>query len=221
MRHAGPAIAVTLACVMQPAHAREASSETAARVFWDFAKCSVDRHSVSSRELLDSYTDDKAGWDAANAFAQKHSRCLVPGDKLTMDDSLFIGALAGAYFFKKYKDKPLPDYSQLEPLIDEQELKQKADVKTVQRLLFLAFGDCVFRNRSNEVRQLLSTRPASDDERKAFDTITPILGYCLPVEEGGQIKFSRISLRSIFGEVAYKVDSKLTTRAVAAREVTN
>ena len=225
MRLAGLAIVVSLACVMQPAHAREmgreASADTAARVFWKFAKCAVERRADSSRELLDSYTDDKAGWDAADAFAQKHARCLVPGDKLTMDENLFIGALAGAYFTKKYKDRALPDYSGLPPLIDGPMLEQQMDGRSVQHQLLLIFGDCVFGNRSDEVRQLLSTRPASDEEGKAFDAIVPILGDCLPVQEGTQLKFSRIHLRSILGEAAYKVDSKLPTPAVAAREVTN
>ena len=191
------------------------SEKSASRVFWSFSKCAVRRKSDQAEQLVVRFTDDQAGRKLVDEFAQKHRKCLIPGEELRMRERLFVNALASAAFVAKYRDLPLPDFASAPPIVTDEDLAEAANPNETQSLVLLAFGECVFKNKSSEVRALLEERPFTDGESAKLSVIMPTLGACLPAQEGNQIKFSRIGLRGILGRAAYAVDREYASKTVS------
>ena len=197
------------------AETRELSAKQSTISFWRYSKCLVDRSEKSALEViawLTSYYDDPTDEKHANAqrIAQRYGGCAMPGDKMKFDEGLFLGTLAGIMFLKKHEGQPLPDYSAApRQYTTAQFLMMTGNAEQKNRYFSLIFAECVFRNRPNEIRALLDTKPYSNDADAVWEQIQPVMSGCLPVEEGTELRFSRAGLRAHLGEAAYRVDEQL------------
>ncbi len=199
------AIAATPPAYAQ-ASGKEASDREAARAFWHYSNCVVKLAPDKVAELLISLHWDVRKDEAPQRFAQRYANCLAPGDIMRADHTLFRGALAGSYFLSR-RGEPLPDYSTVPILFDQASLERTVTVDEKKRIVMLAFGECVFRSSPHDVRSLLATEPTKKAESEAVERLAPLLGHCLPADEGQEMRFSKVALRGFLGEAAYAVDN--------------
>ena len=196
--------------IAQVREPKELSEERASQVFWRFTTCLVDNGGETVRLSLDRRDDFSFFYaiseEQANKLTKRYSRCLSRGDTLKMNLGLFLGALTTSLFVKKYQGHPLPSYDSLPPLVTNEtfEVTQTGEVQT--SLLMMAFGECVFRTRPEDVRAYLETAPSSEEEERFLAELNDTLASCLPATEGAQITFSPVGLRSVLGETAFYVD---------------
>ena len=197
----------------------KASLEVANQTFWRFSNCVVRHDGAGVVRVLAVENWDKDNGSALTNFLQRHGGCLEPGDALTAEGNLFRGVLAGAYFVARTGDGALPDYMGVPPIFDQVRLDREVDPQAKVRIAFLSFAECVFRSSPIQVRALLTTKPADNDEARAFQSLSRYFDLCLPAREGTQIKFKKISMRGFLGEAAYAVDqAKLSLPTQAPKD---
>ena len=196
------------------------NEQEASVVFWTFATCIVERNPDAVRKLL-----AKPNWQvedqslarslAQNSLDQYPLREEPCGlfESLRFSTELFRGTLAGAMFVRDTNGGTLPDYSSIQSPVTSADLASANDEATQLQLGMRAFSYCVFRNRPNDVRALLVTRPFSQAEHKLFDSLATTFGGCLPAKDGTRISFTHVKLRALLGEAAYYADSNLSSRS--------
>ncbi|MBV1692677.1 hypothetical protein KRR38_34870 [Novosphingobium sp. G106] len=84
----------------------------------------------------------------------------------------------------------------------------------LHRKLF-AFGKSAFRKMAESVCGLLRSYLSTAAASKVNAELNPTLSFCVAMENGTQISFSRLSLRGILGKTAYAVDSDFTTQSAS------
>jgi hypothetical protein len=209
MRLSAPVLSV-LACLSVSASASPSERENreATKIFWSYSKCVVDHARDKATLLLNQREWSQEDCMAAVKLAQSRSECVPPGSKLSFSPVLFRGSVAGAAFVKSRRGQPLPNYAQNPPAFAFP-TQAEAVTPSGHRAMLLAFAGCVFRNRPEDVRRILETRPFSAEENVLWEQIGQDLGTCLPAEDGVQLRFSRVSLRGLLGEAAYAEDNAL------------
>jgi hypothetical protein len=208
----------SLACFSVGASASpsERAVRESTKIFWNYAKCMVDHSGDEARQLLDKREWNEEDCEAAVKLAKSKSGCVPAGTSLSFSSALFRGSVAGAAFVKNRRGQPLPNYTESSPAFA---FPTAADAETPsgRRATLLAFAGCVFRSHPEDVRRILEVRPFSGDENDLWPQIAPALGACLPGEEGVQVRFSRVSLRSLLGEAAYTEDKALNAQSNSDR----
>ena len=194
-----------------------ASRKTAAQVFWRFTQCVVRREPRASAELLRSiYWSESDNETAARVATRNNSCALLAGDRLTMQPPLFRSALASAAFVARHDKQPLPDYSLAPQRFGNAAIAAASAPGQRGRAILLNFAECVFRQRSEDVRNLLAIEPMSAPEAKAWAPLNDVLGGCLPATPGSQVRFTRMALRGLLGEAAYELDQVLAVAPPAS-----
>ena len=213
-----------LLLLLPQAAAAQSSSDRqqqeASVVFWNFATCVVERSPGEVRKLLTKPNWQDEDQDLARALAQ---RSIDPNfdrkepcgyfETLRFNKELFRSTLAGAMFVRDTRSGPLPDYQSIQSPITASDLAAAKDDSAQLQLGLKAFSFCVFLNKPDDVRALLTTRPFSQAEHKLFDSLATTFGGCLPAKEGTRISFTHVRLRALLGEAAYFADSSLSSRA--------
>ena len=210
-------------CAPQLAAARgtdRRQEQEASVVFWNLATCMVQRNPDQIRKLLITSNWQVGDRNLARSLAQRsldeyplrELPCGTFGE-LKFNPELFKGTLAGAMFVRDTKGGPLPDYGVVQSPVTASDLTSAKDDATQLQLGLRAFSYCVFLNKPDEVQALLMSRPFSQAEQKLFDSLATTFGGCLPAQEGTQISFSHIKLRSLLGEAAFYADSSLYGRS--------
>ena len=188
-------------------------------VFWNFATCVVQRSPGEIRKLLAKPIWQQEDQSLASALAQ---RSIDPNtdrkepcgyfESLRFNTELFRSTLAGAMFVRDTKGSSLPDYQSIPLPVTASDLAAAKDDSAQLQLGLKAFSFCVFLNKPDDVRALLTTRPFSQAEHKLFDSLATTFGGCLPAKEGTHISFTHVRLRALLGEAAYFANSSLSSR---------
>ena len=213
-----------LLLILPQAAAAQSSSDRqekeASVVFWNFATCVVERSPGEIRKLLTKPNWQVEDQNLARALAQ---RSVDPNadrkepcgyfESLQFKTDLFRSTLAGAMFVRDTKSGPLPDYKSIQSPVTASDLAAAKDDSTQLQLGLKAFSFCVFLNKPDDVRALLTTRPFSQAEHKLFDSLATTFGGCLPAKEGTRISFTHVRLRALLGEAAYFANSNLSSRS--------
>ena len=219
-------LAILLFMLLLSPQAAAAQSSTdrqeqeASVVFWNFATCVVERSPSEVRKLLTKSNWQDADQDLARALAQ---RSIDPNtnrkepcgyfESFRFNQDLFKSTLAGAMFVRDTRSGPLPDYQSIQSPVAESDLAAAKDESAQLQLGLKAFSFCVFLNKPDDVRALLTTRPFSQAEHKLFDSLATTFGGCLPAKEGTHISFTHVRLRALLGEAAYSANVSLSSHA--------
>lgn len=215
-----PALLIAALCLAaQPALAQKASSPKAReKAFYAFAHCAVKKQpSKVSAFLKSNFNSDSSQQDPQDfvkSFSTCHDAQTVASDAQGYEGN-FVGALSGAYFVEHHKGKDLPDYTPTPALVDNQDVSLAVDASARRDLILLAFGECVFRNRPEQSRTFLAAEPMSPAATTALKTIVPILGGCLPLKKGSQIKLTKARLRTLVGNAAFRLDQEMASLPAA------
>lgn len=191
---------------------------TAEVVFWRFTQCVWYRDPQTSTELLRSvYWGEKEIYTAGELANRNNSCTLWGGDKLTMRTSLFRSTLASVAFVARHDKQPLPDYTAVPQRFGTAAIAAASTPEQRSRAVLLSFAECVFRYRAEDVRRLLALEPKTEAEKAAWGPLDEVLGGCLPVAPGAQVRFTRVALRGLLGEAAYELDEVLAALPPASQ----
>jgi hypothetical protein len=131
-------------------------------------------------------------------------RCLVVGlglPYLNYDRQLLRGVIAEAVLDRSRKEGPVDPavapFGNLSP-----DAIGALDAKGRASLSGLDFAQCVVATSPEGVKALLNTNPTWDEQDKAIEKLAPYLGPCLP--KGAQISYSKLVLRGLLAEAAYR-----------------
>jgi hypothetical protein len=208
----------------QPAAATggDGQEKEASVVFWDFAKCIVERNPDAVRKLLAKPNWQIKDQSLARSLAQSSMDVYPLGkepcglfESLGFKFELFRGTLAGAMFVRNTNSKSLSNYASIPAPVTSADLASANDEATQLQLGLRAFSYCVFLNRPNDVRALLVSRPFSQAEHTLFDSLATTFGGCLPATEGTHMSFTHVKLRALLGEAAYYADLNLQSHTSA------
>ena len=207
--------------VPQSAAARgdDGQEQEASVVFWNFAKCIVERNPDAVRKLLakpnwqikDQSLASSLAQNSVDEYPLREEPCGL-FESLGFKFELFRGTLAGAMFVRHTNSKSLSNYSSIPSPVTSADLASANDEATQLQLGLRAFSYCVFLNRPNDVRALLVSRPFSQAEQTIFASLATTFGGCLPAEEGTHMSFTHVKLRALLGEAAYYADLNLQSR---------
>lgn len=186
----------------------ERSPKVAAETYWLYSRCVVKRKPEAVAQLLSSWVWSKEEYEAAEELAQRSGRwCLIAGDRLRFPPKYFQGTLGAAVLEAKYRDQAPPDYSSVPLQFTQSELDlYTSSKKWTAKIVMLVMAECVYRHRTDQVLKLFASKPFSDKADAQWQELNPVLGKCLPLTEGKQIRFDGISLRAYLGEAGYAVD---------------
>ena len=194
--------------------ATKLGSEAAMVAAWDFARCSVKRSRDDVRAIIDpkfgtkiwSEQDERIRSERMWKLAGRNGNCMRPGDTLKAPSRLFFDMLGGAMFLDKHRDSGLPDYSNVPPVFSVDAVKEAEVGRQRIGVVLRLFAECVFRLNPGGVRALLQSRPFSKDESDSLGELQPVMGTCVPAQEGAQLKLSKITVRQYLSMAAYLVD---------------
>ncbi|GGB86589.1 hypothetical protein GCM10011494_01120 [Novosphingobium endophyticum] len=178
-----------------------ASDTVAARRFWDFVRCVVDRDPKGVDRLLSHFGRGKDMRDEIGHFARRKSVCLSKphareSPALSMGTIMFVGSVGGLRVARQYVDKPKPDHSSVPVIFTAEIVANGETVEERKRLVLHAFDECVVRSAPDSVFALLQTSYLSAEETQAFASLNEIMGHCLPKKEGESVELNRFTLRS-------------------------
>jgi hypothetical protein len=157
-----------------------------------YAECIVKSRPTAVRRAL-SQPDQAITGELAKIASND---CLQNGE-LTMNSSLFRGAIFRAVYMRDFGHESLPEA-----------LEQVAMAAPADPLV--AFADCVVQLDPEDTRSFVLAEPATPDERGAAANLSASLAGC--VAPGDQVGFSKTVLQGALAEALYK-------RTAAAAEV--
>ena len=173
------------------------NAETAIRVMNTFGRCVARNRSRRAEEILALPLYSREQGALTRRVIGGEDGCMGAGDRqLSFSPPLLVGAMAEWFVLQRHDSRDLGDISRIS---DE----RLGEVGLTPRTGYEDFAICVVRRDAAAVRELIRTRPASDDERGVVSRLSPHLGPCLP--EGGSFTFNRPSLRGILAAGLYRV----------------
>jgi hypothetical protein len=195
-------LVVGLATSPNSAAAQEFRNTESIRTMFGMAYCAVRDDPADARKLF--ATPPGSPEEAKLIHSLAAERCLVVGmglPSLDYDRQLLRGVIAEAVLDQSRKK------GALDPAVAPfGNLSSNAigalDAKGRASLSGLDFAQCVVAASPEGVKALLNTNPTWDEQDKAIEQLAPYLGPCLP--KGAQISYSKLVLRGLLAEAAYR-----------------
>lgn len=153
-----------------------------------FAGCLLEQAPRRSMDFLNT--------NKASAFRQLElSECLRSGT-LRFDESLLRGALFAELYRREYTNK--------EPKLSDEPFDFASTLADDDqaRIGLLMFADCVARQDLANARLFMLSRGGSNDEKKAFAALRPVIGPCVP--QGQTVTLTKTAIGSALAEVIYQ-----------------
>ena len=198
-----------------------ASQKVAIQTFWRATNCAAKRDMAGTWTLLRQGDWSDGSKSVVADYLKKHRSCLPNGSKARFQADSFRRALAAGYLVEKYKKQPVADYSALPVTYTQDALNALDETSGQADFLLRSFADCIVRNRTELSFKLLSSKPSSQSEADVFVEMQPIMGTCLPVNQGEQAKFTKTSLRGLMTEAAYDLELRYVENSTENSEATN
>lgn len=200
---------------------KSASKKMANQVFWRFSNCAARRDSAGAQTLLQQreWTDEFEPTVAQ--YSKKYGACLPDGSQMRFQAEAFRGALAAAYLVQKYRKQPAPNYLAIQTAYTNEASKALDSEQNRAVYLLRSFADCIVRNKTELSIRLFASKPSTKDEMDIFTEFQPVMGACLPVSDGEQVKFTTTSLRSLMAQAAYDLELRYVESSAANSETIN
>lgn len=205
-----PALILCSAGALQPLGAQPRENYDVAeaeRAMDKFARCVVqsDIRRRQAHRLLRLVPGTPHYREAVSRLAT--DRC-APQDsrgttRLSFGGEIFRSTLFAALYRAEFGRSAPSDWADVPVLSLSQEFDGPIDQIPDTIRFVRSFGDCVARLDSSGVHRLLFTDIGSEEERVTFNGLMPSFGQCLP--QGRELRFSRIMLRGMLAEGAYKL----------------
>lgn len=182
----------------------------ARQAMYSFAECALKRSRGSTLKYLDTFPNSDQANKAARSLAA--TDCLSDG-MMMFNEAAFRGAVYEALYKQQFGrkepaslvDAGHPDYAGGNTVL------LANDQQTVA---FRQFADCVARGQPGSVHALIGSAPGSAAETSAFGALNPAFSACLT--NSVTLKFSKMSLRGVLGEVMYRIRTMPTQAAGVA-----
>lgn len=117
------------------------------------------------------------------------------GFKLKFDYAPLIGGMAEYYVTDIFEDESIE-------LVSGSAQENQSEVSLPARNSLEMFSQCVARKDPKAVKNFISTQPTSEAEKKALQSVIPLLGQCIPA--GEKISLDKISLRAMVSFGLYR-----------------
>lgn len=164
----------------------------------EFARCTLDRH----RQRVFAALALEPGYDGKALIAATPGDCLGEGS-LRTDTVLLRGALFAELYRRRVSASE--DDGLLFPVLPldlSRQLPDDAPLELRSSQFLLLITDCVHEADPEAVRAVITSDVASAEQEKAFATVIPLLGPCVPT--GQTLRLSKSMLEAAFGEYLYR-----------------
>ena len=169
----------------------------------DYAQCLADRHSRQVAGVLQAEAGSRGYRDRLKALVERDSDCGRTG-RLGFDDVLLVGNLAEALLPTALGGASLSRATAFDPARPPLAAHDEGEY----------LGLCTVRTAPDEAAALFASRPLSQHETSALQSLAPHLGPCL--KAGAKAKFNTPGLRATIAVAAYRLVQQNKVAAVAA-----
>lgn len=166
------------------------------RVLYRFGKCTVEAKPDDSAQLLRMSPGQEGEMTIVSRLAGTDNGCLVGAQQMSLSLIPFRGSIANALYLRDYAAFPADRLAASPETAGEM---LTGDPKN----LLPDFARCVVRSVPVLVDALLRTRPASDDEHEALQSLSGTFSACL--FRGQALEANALTLRSILADAAYSL----------------
>lgn len=163
-----------------------------------YARCTVarSREETAAALLLDPGKDA----DALNKLAS--DECLQAG-RMEFAPNVYRGALYGELYRLRAKQAGKRWTLPIQPLSLATPPASDATGSVRANFFLLDLAHCLYQAAPEAVREIIVEPTASEGQERAFASVIPVLGPCIPA--GRTLTLNRITLESAFGEYLYRM----------------
>jgi hypothetical protein len=185
------------------APAQEFRDVDARRALYGRAYCAVRNDLQDAKKLFTTPPGSKEEAKILRSLdAQNCALIVYGGPALEADRQLMRGVIAEAVYDQSVKKKSKVDPA-LAPFGNlSADAIAALDVKGHASLAGLDFAQCVVAASPEGAKALLNSSSTTGEQEKVLGQLQPYFAPCLP--KGGQITFSKLMLRGLIAEAAYR-----------------
>lgn len=175
-----------------------------------FGACIVNADAKGSMALLITNPGTDVGYQALNKLKPLLPNCLVKASEgtglygtlnLQIPTPVLRGAIAATLYRQQFASK-FPSALTKPAGVSSIMPPTESDPKAAQWTSWYAFTQCVTEAAPEDVRQLIMTKPSSDEEAAALSRLNVFMPAC--VAAGSTVKTDRNSLRFILADSLYR-----------------
>jgi hypothetical protein len=188
-------IMTSLAMIAAPV-ATEGSDSLAIQAVHNFGACIVRESPTGAVEkVLDMDFRTEAYQKRLRAIAKGHDRCILNRWQLSSNRVLIAGAMAEALLKSEVKIEEMPRRLAYDPA--RQVIQARSPTETMAL--------CTVLNAPQPTTRLLATEPATKEEAKAIEAVSPVLGQCL--KKDLKVALNPPAVRSLLALAAWRIAS--------------
>ncbi|WCT72299.1 hypothetical protein PQ455_11690 [Sphingomonas naphthae] len=175
----------------------------AQRTMLAYGQCVVKRYRGFAKAYIE--TPPYMLGEKKQARALATNECLGNGG-LKMSFGLFRGSLYEAFLVSQPGLLLTPEIASVPPIDYRNPVPVDAPAAWFQHVALVEIADCAIRANPGTASELFTTMAGSPEEAGIYRILSPSLDSCMSDRE--KITFSKIALRGVLAEAAYKLSTR-------------